>query len=279
MKLGQILVGNESQTVCIEEKQFKRVENETNQTFFRKPPDSIVLGQSLDLDSVDFQWLPPLSQPGKIICIGRNYAEHAKESGSDIPDIPVVFNKFSTALSPHEGLVALPPISHEVDYEAELVVVISKEGRNIPREQALDFVYGITCGNDISARDWQKGKPGGQWLLGKTFDSFAPIGPTILTMDEVDDIQNLDISLELNGKTMQSSNTRNMIFPVDFLISHLSQFCTLQPGDLIYTGTPEGVGAARNPPVFLKAGDQLVVKISGCDDLVSHVVENGFAGN
>jgi 2-keto-4-pentenoate hydratase/2-oxohepta-3-ene-1,7-dioic acid hydratase in catechol pathway len=138
----------------------------------------------------------------------------------------------------------------------------------------MDHVFGYTCGNDISARDWQKGRPGGQWLLGKTFDTFAPLGPTIITKDEIANVHQLEISLELNGNTMQHSNTKNLIFPIDFLISHLSRFCTLQPGDLLFTGTPSGVGAARKPPVYLQPEDQLVVKIDGCNDLENKVVSS-----
>ena len=272
LKLGQILIDDQLQVICLNGRSFQRINVHSVSELIARRLENVDFQEAQELDSVDFTWTTPITRPGKIICIGRNYAEHAKESGSDIPEIPVVFNKFPTALAPHQGTVTLPKISQQVDYEAELVVVISKAGKNIPRDAALDHVFGITCGNDISARDWQKGKPGGQWLLGKTFDSFAPLGPTIVTLDEIDDIQNLEISLELNGKLMQASNTRHMIFPVDYLVSHLSQFCTLQPGDLIFTGTPEGVGAARNPPVFLQPGDELVVKIDGCDDLTSQVI-------
>lgn len=271
MKLGQILVDDQPQVICINGETFQTIEADSMSDLIGRKLGRAAFREARPLDSIEFTWLPPVLQPSKIICIGRNYAEHAKESGADIPEIPVVFNKFPTALTPHQGNVTLPALSQEVDFEAELVVVISQRGRNIPRDKALEHVFGITCGNDISARDWQKGKPGGQWLLGKSFDSFAPLGPTIVTLDEIDDLGNLDISLELNGTVMQSSNTRHMIFPVDYLVSHLSKFCTLQPGDLIFTGTPEGVGAARTPPVFLKPGDELVVKLEGCDDLINRV--------
>lgn len=278
MKLGQIKTADGNQTVRFDEQtaSYHQLPNVSILELIEGGLEQLTeLPQSaatqIDATATDLDWLPPIENPAKIICIGRNYAEHAKESGSDIPEIPVVFNKFSTALTPHRGNVVLPEISNEVDFEAELVVVIGKSGRNISREHALEYVFGVTCGNDISARDWQKGKPGGQWLLGKTFDTFAPLGPTIVTMDEIADIQDLNISLTLNGTTMQASNTRHMIFPVDFLISHLSKFCTLHPGDLIYTGTPEGVGAARTPPRFLQSGDELVVKIDGCDELVNQV--------
>lgn len=215
----------------------------------------------------------PISDPGKIICIGKNYAKHAAEMGSEPPSIPVVFSKFNSAIAAPGSDITLPSISEKVDFEAELVVVIGKQGRFIDRSDAMSHVFGYCCGNDISARDWQKEKPGGQWLLGKTFDGFAPLGPGIVTVDEIDDPNNLDITLRLNGETMQSSNTSHLIFPIDFLISHLSQFVTLQPGDLIFTGTPAGVGAGRTPPIFLKNGDQLEVEIEGIGKLYNRIVD------
>ena len=215
----------------------------------------------------------PISDPGKIICIGKNYAKHAAEMGSEPPSIPVVFSKFNSAIAAPGSDITLPSISEKVDFEAELVVVIGKQGRFIDRSDAMSHVFGYCCGNDISARDWQKEKPGGQWLLGKTFDGFAPLGPGIVTVDEIDDPNNLDITLRLNGETMQSSNTSHLIFPIDFLISHLSQFVTLQPGDLIFTGTPAGVGAGRTPPIFLRNGDQLEVEIEGIGKLYNRIVD------
>lgn len=274
MKLGQILVENQKQVICVNGDSFQRMRVRCLSEVIARPDRKIEFEDAEPIRTTEFSWLPPVDRPRKIICIGRNYAEHAKESGSDVPEIPVVFSKFDTALTPHQGHVELPGLSQQVDFEAELVVVIGKTAKNVTREVAMDHVFGITCGNDISARDWQKGKPGGQWLLGKSFDSFAPVGPTVTTMDEVGDLQNLNIELTLNGKVMQSSNTRQMIFPVDFLISHLSSFCTLLPGDLIFTGTPEGVGAARKPPVFLAQGDEITVKIDGCDDLISQVIQS-----
>ena len=205
--------------------------------------------------------LAPVPQPGKIFCIGLNYADHAAESGVDPPTEPVVFSKFSTAVAAHNDVVSLPGLSSEVDYEAELVVVVGQSGREIPQDQALEYVGGYACGHDVSARDWQLGKPGGQWLLGKTFDHFAPFGPELVTADEIPDPGCLDIKLRLNGETMQDSNTQQLIFPVDHLIAYLSNVCTLHPGDIIFTGTPPGVGAARKPPVFLQPGDVAEVEI------------------
>ena len=220
----------------------------------------------------DAELAAPITDPEKIICIGKNYVKHAIEMGSEPPKIPVVFSKFNSAIADPGSNISLPPISQKVDYEAELVVVIGKQGRHIERSDAMSHVFGYCCGNDISARDWQKEKPGGQWLLGKTFDNFAPLGPCIVTADEIDDPHNLSIELRLNGETMQSSNTAHLIFPIDFLVSHLSQFVTLRPGDLIFTGTPDGVGAGRKPPVFLKAGDQLEVEIENIGKLSNQIV-------
>lgn len=206
-------------------------------------------------------WLAPIAAPGKILCIGLNYRDHAIETGAAIPTEPIVFSKFTTAIIGPEDTVKLPQVSQEVDYEAELVVVIGKAGKNISQDKAFEHVAGYTVGNDVSARDWQKGRPGGQWLLGKTPDTFAPIGPYLVTSDEVGDPHNLRVQLRLNGETVQDSRTTELIFGVDQLIAHVSQIVTLLPGDLIFTGTPPGVGAARKPPLFLKPGDQMEVDI------------------
>jgi len=227
-------------------------------------------GEPMDGDGLVL--LPPVPDPQKIICVGLNYADHAAETGAKVGDEPIIFNKFPTTLRAHGEPIRLPKVSDEVDYEAELVAVIGAGGKNIPREDALSHVAGYACGHDVSARDWQKHKPGGQWLLGKSFDSFAPLGPELVTADEVPDPGNLDIRLRLNGDVMQQSNTRQLIFPVDFLVSYLSQVCTLLPGDLIYTGTPPGVGMARKPPVYLKAGDVVEVEIDGVGLLRNPVV-------
>ncbi|MDE0935074.1 MAG: fumarylacetoacetate hydrolase family protein [Mariniblastus sp.] len=215
---------------------------------------------------------PPLKNINKVICIGKNYADHAREMGGEPPEIPVVFSMFPSAIIGPGDNVVLPRISSQVDYEAELVVVIGKPGRHIARERAMDHVFGYCCGNDISARDWQKGKPGGQWLLGKTFDTFAPLGPFLVTKDEVKDPHQLDVCCRLNGEVMQASNTSSLIFQIDFLISHLSQFITLAPGDLIFTGTPPGVGAGRKPPLFLKPGDTVEVEIESVGVLANPIV-------
>jgi 2-keto-4-pentenoate hydratase/2-oxohepta-3-ene-1,7-dioic acid hydratase in catechol pathway len=205
--------------------------------------------------------VPPVPSPEKIICVGLNYADHAKESGAQPPPEPVLFNKFPTAVSAHERPIVLPRLSNEVDYEAELVVVIGSGGRQIPRNRAAEHIAAYCCGNDVSARDWQLRKPGGQWLLGKSFDTFAPIGPVLVTADEIPDPGDLRIQLRLNGQVMQDSTTAQLIFSVEELVAYVSGVCTLSPGDLIFTGTPSGVGFARKPPVFLKPGDTVEVEI------------------
>lgn len=224
----------------------------------------------LAIDTLDLR--PCVPHPEKIICIGLNYADHAKETGSAIPPEPLVFNKFYTALRSHGDAIELPSESDSVDFEAELVVVIGKEGRRIALEDSMEYVAGYTCGHDVSARDWQKGKPGGQWLCGKSFDSFAPIGPHFTSVDEVPDPHDLRIQFRLNGQTMQDSTTAQLIFNIPQLIAYLSQVCTLRPGDLIFTGTPPGVGVARKPPVFLKPGDIAEVEIEGLGVLRNPVV-------
>lgn len=211
----------------------------------------------------DVRVLAPIYDPEKIICIGLNYADHAAESNMPVPSEPVVFSKYATSIiGPGETIVA-PPTSKKLDYEAELVVVIGRSGRNIPETEAMGYVAGYTVGHDVSARDYQLEKPAGQWMMGKTFDTFAPIGPEIVTGEEIPDPHVLDIRCLLNGQTVQASNTRQLIFGVDRLIAYLSHVFTLTPGDLIFTGTPPGVGMGRKPPVWLKPGDTVVCGVDG----------------
>src|SRR5271156_4325461 len=205
--------------------------------------------------------LAPVPDPRKIVCIGLNYRDHAAESGVPVPTEPILFSKYPTTLIGHGANIVLPGVSQEVDYEAELVVVIGRKGRHIKRARAFDYVGGYAAGHDVSARDWQLNKPGKQWMAGKTFDTFAPVGPELVTCDEVPDPHNLGIRLRLNGQTMQDSSTSQLVFGVDELIAYLSQIFTLEPGDLIFTGTPPGVGMARKPPVWLKPGDVVEVEI------------------
>jgi len=216
--------------------------------------------------------LPVIPAPEKVICVGLNYADHARETGASPPSDPIVFNKFPTALCGHGDDIVLPRASQQVDYEAELVVVIGRSGKHILPSEARDYIAGYCCGNDISARDWQTQKPGGQWLLGKSFDTFAPIGPALITADELPDPANLHIQLRLNGQVMQDSSTSQLIFSIEQLIAYVSQVCRLSPGDLLFTGTPGGVGFIRKPPVFLKPGDIVEVEIERIGVLRNRVV-------
>jgi 2-keto-4-pentenoate hydratase/2-oxohepta-3-ene-1,7-dioic acid hydratase in catechol pathway len=220
--------------------------------------------------SRDAYWFAPVPRPGKIICIGLNYRDHAAESKMPIPEKPVVFSKFSTAVGAPGEPVVLPSTSQQVDYEAELAVVIGRRAKHVSADRAYDYVLGYTAFNDVSARDFQFSD--GQWQRGKSCDTFAPMGQTIVTTDTITDPHKLSIKLVLNGQTMQDSNTDQLIFGVPELIEFLSQSITLEPGDIIATGTPPGVGFARNPPVFLKPGDEMEVLIEGMGGLGNPVV-------
>ena len=215
----------------------------------------------------------PVIDPKKIVCLGLNYRDHAAESGAQIPKEPILFSKYVTALTGHGESIVLPRVSQEVDYEAELVIIVGKRGRHLSADAAMDYVTGYSVGHDVSARDWQLKKDGKQWMVGKTFDTFAPVGPELVTVDEGIDPHNLPIRLRLNGQTMQDSSTKQMIFGVGATLAYLSQVFTLEPGDLIFTGTPPGVGFARKPPVFLKGGDMAEVEIEGLGVLRNPVVQ------
>jgi 2-keto-4-pentenoate hydratase/2-oxohepta-3-ene-1,7-dioic acid hydratase in catechol pathway len=219
------------------------------------------------IDSIEFL---PAVYPGKILAIGRNYAEHAVEGGADLPAAPLLFNKLPNALNAHEQSIVLPSISSQVDYEAELAVIIGDRTKRASEGEALDHVFGYSLINDVSARDLQYGDK--QWTRGKGLDTFAPLGPFITTRDEIDDVQSLKIEGLLNGQVMQSSNTSRMIFSVAYLVSYLSQGITLEPGDVIASGTPDGVGAFRQPPVWLKAGDVFEVRIEKLGTLRNPIV-------
>ncbi len=220
------------------------------------------------LDSV--RLLAPIPRPTKIICIGLNYRDHAIESKLDIPTIPVVFSKYPSVVIGPGANIVLPKISAKPDYEAEFAVVIGKNGRHIKADGWQEYVFGYTNLNDVSARDFQMQTS--QWMMGKTFDTFAPMGPYLVTADEILDPHNLNISLSINGETLQNSNTRELIFRIPQLIEHLSSVFTLEPGDVISTGTPPGVGFSFNPPRWLKAGDSVTVKVEGLGELTNPVV-------
>lgn len=216
--------------------------------------------------AADAAFLPAVTSPGKILCVGVNYRKHIEECGETLPVIPVLFSKFSTALAAHDEIIHPPLASSQIDYEAELVVIIGKGGKNIPEHEALRHVFGYTCGNDLSARDLQMRTS--QWLAGKTCDQFAPIGPWIVTSDEIDP-HNLTVRSILNGESRQSDNTASMIFPVERIISYISSLMTLEPGDVIFTGTPDGVilGKPAAERVWMKEGDVIEIEIGGIGTL------------
>lgn len=214
--------------------------------------------------------LAPIPKPRKLICVGLNYLDHARETESEIPSVPTIFNKFATSvIAPGENIV-LPKVSKSPDYEAEFAFIIGRGGRHISAESWKEHVFGYTIINDVSARDYQRATT--QWLMGKTFDTFAPMGPWIVTADAIPDPHNLDIRLEINGEVLQNSNTRELIFKIPDLIAFLSSVFTLEPGDIVSTGTPAGVGVARKPPRFLRSGDEVVVQIPAIGELRNPVV-------
>lgn len=209
------------------------------------------------VDSV--QLLPPIPRPGKIMAIGLNYADHIRETGASLPERQVWFCKQPTSANGPFDPIPLPKVSTQVDYEAEMVVIIGKGGRHISREDAPAAIFGYCVGNDVSARDWQRATP--QWVLGKSFDGHAPFGPWITTADEVGNPHALGIRSFVNGEKRQDSNTSELVFSVWDQIGHISQVMTLEPGDLIFTGTPGGVGMAMSPPRYLKAGDRVRIEV------------------
>lgn len=215
------------------------------------------------------QLLPPVD-PRTFICVGLNYRDHAIESGLDLPKVPLLFSKTANAITGHGHAVALPPASTQTDYEAEFAVVIGRTARNVSEGKALDYVAGYTCCNDVSARDFQFAD--GQWYRGKSADGFGPIGPWLVTPSAIGDPHALRIQLRLNGQMLQDSSTSQLIFGIPQLISYISASITLQPGDVITTGTPPGVGFARKPPVYLKPGDHMEVDIEHIGVLANPVV-------
>ena len=216
----------------------------------------------LKLHEVTF--LPPIENPSKILCVGTNYKKHILETHSEMPTVPVIFSKFNSALAGHNCIVNPPKMTKKLDYEAELVLIIGKDCRNVSEDEALDCLFGVTCGNDVSARDLQKRTS--QWLVGKTPDGFAPVGPYVVTADSIDP-QHLEISCRLNGELRQHSNTSDMIFSCACIISYLSKIFMLHKGDMIFTGTPDGVILGMEDPVWLQKGDVAEVTIEGIGTL------------
>jgi acylpyruvate hydrolase len=213
--------------------------------------------------------LPPVVRPGKVVALGRNYAAHAREGGAEPPDYPMLFHKTAGSLLGAGGTIIIPPVTEQVDYEGELAIIIGRPCKQVAPEAALDYVAGYTIANDVSARDLQRRTS--QFSAGKMLDTFGPLGPALVTRDEVPDPGKLTIRTSLNGQVMQDDTTANMIFDVPFIISYISQIATLEVGDVILTGTPEGVGFARKPPVYMQDGDVVSVEIEGLGVLTNGV--------
>jgi 2-keto-4-pentenoate hydratase/2-oxohepta-3-ene-1,7-dioic acid hydratase in catechol pathway len=225
-------------------------------------------GDALDIDSL--RMAPSVPRPGKIICIGLNYRRHAEESGMPVPTSPIIFSKFLNALAASGDEVPLPAVTAQPDYEAELVAVIGRAARNVSEADALDYVWGYTNGNDFSARDLQTLTS--QWLLGKTLDRFGPIGPWLVSRDEAGDPAEMAIQCTVNGDVRQSSSVGDMVFSVPELVSYISRHFQLDPGDIIFTGTPEGVADGRPDQPWLKPGDEVVVEVGTLGRLVNRMV-------
>lgn len=229
----------------------------------RPPADSVI-----QLSAV--QLLAPVPRPPKLICVGLNYRDHAAEARQEIPKVPTIFSKFSNTVIGPGAAIVLPKNSRKPDYEAEFVFVIGTGGRHIAPEDWQRHVFGYTVFNDVSARDVQSATS--QWMMGKSFDTFAPMGPWITSADEIPDPHALDISLRIGGELLQHSNTRELIFKIPELVAYLSSIVTLEPGDVVATGTPSGVGFARKPPRYLQPGDEVAISIEGLGELSNPVV-------
>lgn len=224
------------------------------------------------VDESTITWGPCITAPNKIICVGLNYRKHAEETNAPIPEYPILFNKFNNTLTAHQAEIVVPNVTKELDYEAELVIVIGKKTKNVSREEALDHVFGYCAVNDLSARDLQLRTH--QWLLGKTCDDFSPLGPYLVTADEVGNPNDLKISAIVNGEVRQNSNTSDMIFACDEIVSYISQHMTLVPGDIILTGTPEGVvlGLPPEQRVYLQPGDVVTIEIEKLGALTNRFI-------
>jgi 2-keto-4-pentenoate hydratase/2-oxohepta-3-ene-1,7-dioic acid hydratase in catechol pathway len=218
----------------------------------------------------DVELLAPIRRPGKVVCVGLNYRSHLAEISEPTPAYPILFHKTATALIGHQQAIVLPRVSRQVDYEGELAVIIGQRGKYIPEDDALSYVAGYTCANDVSAHDLEFRTS--QWTSGKMLDTFCPLGPVLRTGDEVPDPGSLRLRTLLNGQTVQQASTSEMVFSVPFLVSYISSLATLEPGDVILTGTPAGIGCNRKPQVFLQPGDQVSVAIDGIGTLTNPVV-------
>ena len=244
-------------------------------------PDHLNFETINKLQSTDLSSLPELSsserigsciaKPGKFIGIGLNFSDHAKESGQPVPSEPIVFMKATSCISGPNDNIEIVPNSKKLDWEVELGIIIGKEAKHIEQNQSQDHILGYCLVNDVSEREWQIEKMG-QWVKGKSHDTYGPIGPYLVTKDDIKDVNNLNMSLDLNGKRMQTGNTSTMIFNVDVIVSYVSKFMSLQPGDIITTGTPPGVGMGMKPQLFLKSGDEMKLSIDNLGEQNSKVV-------
>jgi len=244
-------------------------------------PDNLNFETILKLKNIDLEKLPELlktdrigpcvGKPGKFVAIGLNYSDHAAETGAKVPSEPIVFMKATSCISGPDDDVELASNSKKLDWEVELGIVIGKETKNISEKEAANHILGYCLVNDVSEREWQIEKLG-QWVKGKSHDTFGPIGPYLVTTDEIEDVNNLNLSLDVNGKRMQTGSTNKMIFNVYYIVSYLSKFMSLQSGDIITTGTPPGVGMGKKPQVFLKAGDKIRLSIDNLGEQNSKVV-------
>jgi acylpyruvate hydrolase len=227
----------------------------------------------LTLPLAEVELLAPIQRPGKVVCVGLNYRSHLAEIGDPVPKYPILFHKAATSVIGTGQAIVLPRVSEQVDYEGELAVVIGRRGKYIAEEEALAHVAGYTCANDVSAHDLEFRTS--QWTSGKMLDTFCPLGPVLLTGDEVPDPAALRLTTVLNGQTVQDARLTDMVFSVPFLVSYVSSLATLEPGDVLLTGTPAGIGCNRKPPVFLRAGDRISVTIDGIGTLSNPVAEEG----
>lgn len=245
-------------------------------------PDTLNFNTIDKIKKLDFKSLPEINsdvrvgscitRPGNFLAIGLNYKEHAEETGAKAPEFPVVFNKSVHSIVGPNDNVIIPKNSQKLDHEVEIAMVIGKKAKRVLEKDAQDYVFGYCICNDISEREWQKEK-GGQWVKGKSGDTFGPLGPYLVTQDEISELDNMNLYLDVNGRRHQTGNTNLMIFSFNFLISHLSNYITLMPGDIITTGTPPGVGLGMNPPKFLKNGDEMVLKVDNLGQQITKVIE------
>ncbi|MEH7273964.1 fumarylacetoacetate hydrolase family protein [Neobacillus vireti] len=243
------------------------------QEFENKVKEAVANGHAVVIDEENLEWGPCVTQPHKIICVGLNYRKHADETNAPYPEVPILFNKFDNTLTGHQCEIVVPSVTNELDYEVELGIVIGKKTKNVSKEDALSHVFGYCTVNDLSARDLQMRTH--QWLLGKTCDDFSPVGPYLVTSDEVEDPNNLSLKTYVNDELRQDSNTSDMIFSCAEIVSYISQHMTLVPGDLILTGTPEGVvfGLPVDQRVYIQPGDVISVEIEKLGKLTNKFVE------